>query len=48
MFLTFGDVMVNGLFITAEDLSLGVEASEILVDVDIHQHASCSEIYLQS
>jgi hypothetical protein len=48
MFLTFGDVMVNGLFISAEGLSLGVEAAGILVDADIRQHASWSEIYLQS
>jgi hypothetical protein len=46
MFLTSGDVMV--LFISAESLSLGVEAVRILVDADIRQHASWSEIYLQS
>jgi hypothetical protein len=35
MFLTSGDVMVNGLFISVEGLSLGVEAVGILVDADI-------------
>jgi hypothetical protein len=43
--------MVNGLFISAEGLSglsLGVEAVGILVDANIRQHASWSEIYLQS
>jgi hypothetical protein len=35
MFLTFNDVMVNGLFITAEGLSLDVEAAGILGDADM-------------
>jgi hypothetical protein len=48
MFLTFNDVMVNGLFIIVEGLSLDVEAGGILVDADVRQHASCSEIYLQT
>jgi hypothetical protein len=32
--------MVNGLFISAEGLSLDIEAVGILVDADIRQHAS--------
>jgi hypothetical protein len=41
MFLTFGDVMMDGLFITPKGLFLSVEAAEILIDADIRQHASC-------
>jgi hypothetical protein len=47
MFLTYGDVMVNDLFITG-GLSSSVEAAGMLIDADICQHASCLEIYLQS
>jgi hypothetical protein len=48
MFLTYGDVMVNDLFITGGGLPSSVEAAEMLIDADICQHASCLEIYLQS
>jgi hypothetical protein len=40
MFLSFGDVMVNDLFITAEGLSLRVQAAGILVDANIRQHTT--------
>jgi hypothetical protein len=35
MFLTFGDVMMDGLFITPKGLFLSVEAAGILIDADI-------------